>query len=43
VAVDRFFELCRWLDRRRLDRRPGVVSDNNTPANSNHADRQHWI
>ena len=33
------FELCRRLDRRRLDCRPGVVSDG--PARSDHADRQH--
>ena len=25
LAMDRLFELCRGLDRRRLDRRPGVV------------------
>ena len=39
--MDRPFELCRRLDRRRLDRRPRVVSDSNTPVSSGHADRQH--
>jgi hypothetical protein len=39
-AMDRPFELGRRLDRRRLDHRPGVVSDSNTPASSDHADRQ---
>jgi hypothetical protein len=34
-------ELGRRLDRRRLDRRPGVVSDRTTPASSDDADRQH--
>jgi hypothetical protein len=40
LAMDRLFELCHRLDRRRLDRRPGVVSDSNTSASSDHADRQ---
>jgi len=34
-------ELCCRLDRRRLDRRPGVVDNSNTPASSDHADREH--
>ena len=40
MAVDRSFELCCRLDRRRLDRRSGVVSDGNTPA-SDSGYRQH--
>ena len=36
-----FLNLAAGLDRRRLDRRPGVVSDRNTPASSDDADRQH--
>ena len=39
--MDRPFELCRRLDRRRLDRRPGVVGNSNTPASRDRADRQH--
>jgi hypothetical protein len=38
--MDQPFELGRWLDRRRLDRRLGVVIDRNTPTSSDHADRQ---
>ena len=41
LAMDRLFELCRRLDRRRMDRRPGVVGNRNTPAGSDQADRQH--
>ena len=33
----------RRLDRRRLDRRPGVVSDSRTPTGSDHSDRHHCI
>jgi len=40
-AMDRPFERCLRLDRRRLSCRPGVVSDISTLAISDHADRQH--
>src|SRR6516225_1221700 len=39
-AMDRSSEPRRPLDRRRLDRGPGVVGDSNTPAGSDNADRQ---